>query len=175
MVINISLDITTAEVRDTFISNDGSKLLAEFVQHHDNRSSIKPRLWSCALTNPNDPPEHAVFHRAPHLANLADRISRTVGLLGSTLIFLDPSSWVCSVDLSAAVADNIYMRHFFVPYDWFSSTRELVCAVTAKRDVVFVRVGEIAIVKRGLEDGECVRLVDGSCRDCGRRRVGDAV
>ncbi|KAL1968677.1 hypothetical protein VTN77DRAFT_1503 [Rasamsonia byssochlamydoides] len=55
-----------------------------------------------------------------------------------------------------------YWRHFFVPYDWFSGTRDVLCAV-AQRDILFARNGDVAIIKGGLEYAEQVGAeVDGA-------------
>ncbi|OAG43151.1 hypothetical protein AYO21_02437 [Fonsecaea monophora] len=90
------------------------------------------------------------------------------------LIFLDTNSWVSSIDLDnldrsvAATAAAVstprppsppiqYSRHFFVPHDWFSGTRDIVCATTA-RDVLFARNGEVAVIKNGLDYEEEVTV-----------------
>jgi WD40 repeat protein len=76
------------------------------------------------------------------------------------LIFLDTSSWVCSLDLENLGTTSVsYVRHFFVPYDWFSGTREVICAI-AKRDVLFAKHEDIAIVRGGLEHVENVHSIE---------------
>lgn len=88
----------------------------------------------------------------PQLAALAHRVAHVVGLSAANqLVFLDTHSWVCSVDLEGLGNNSVsYSRHFFVPYDWFAGTRDLICAV-AQRDVLFARNGGVAIIKGGLE------------------------
>jgi WD40 repeat protein len=84
----------------------------------------------------------ALAHYAAHIISLSDT---------GKLIFLDTHSWVCSADLENLGIDSVsFIRHFFVPYDWFSGTRDVICAVT-KRDVLFARNDDVAIVKDGLE------------------------
>ncbi|OQV04907.1 hypothetical protein CLAIMM_09721 [Cladophialophora immunda] len=106
----------------------------------------------------------------PRLMALTGHISHVIHLSDTgKLIFLDANSWVNSIDLdgldrsvvttAATLAPGPrtpsiqYSRHFFVPYDWFSGTRDIVCAATA-RDILFARNGEIAIIKNGLDYAE---------------------
>lgn len=94
----------------------------------------------------------SVMLLGPQLATLAHRVAHVVGL-GNTgkLVFLDTHSWVCSVDLESLSNSSVsYLRHFFVPYDWFSGTRDMICTVS-QRDVLFARNDDVAIVKGGLE------------------------
>ncbi|KAL2065695.1 hypothetical protein VTL71DRAFT_3365 [Oculimacula yallundae] len=89
--------------------------------------------------------------------SLADYVSHIIGISeNGKLVFLDTHSWVCSASLESTVGKAIsYSRHFFVPYDWFSGTREIVCGL-AKRDVVFARYDDVAIIKGALEYVESV-------------------
>lgn len=82
-----------------------------------------------------------------------------VGLVdASKLVFLDTHSWVCSVDLEGPGNSSVScFRHFLVPYDWFSGTRDVICAV-AQRDVLFARNDDVAMIKGGLEYAEKVNV-----------------
>jgi WD40 repeat protein len=95
----------------------------------------------------------------PQLAALAHRVAHVVGLGDAgKLVFLDTHSWVCSADLEGLGNSSVlYSRHFFVPYDWFSGIRDVICAV-AQRDVLFARNDDVAIVKGGLEYAEKVNV-----------------
>jgi hypothetical protein len=98
------------------------------------------------------------------LDSLLDPLTRCVAhVVGvndtGKLIFLDTHSWVCSTDLEAINNRSIsYTRHFFVPYDWFSGMRDIVCAVL-RRNVLFARGGDVVIIKGGLEHVEMVERV----------------
>ncbi len=83
---------------------------------------------------------------------LADHVSHIIGISESgKLVFLDTHSWVCSAGLESTSDSSIsYSRHFFVPYDWFSGTRDIICGL-ARRDVVFARNDDVATIKGGLE------------------------
>jgi hypothetical protein len=88
---------------------------------------------------------------------LADYVSHIIGIGDSgKLVFLDVHSWVCSASLQSTFGSFVsYSRHFFVPYDWFSGTQDIVCAL-ARRDVLFVRHDDVAIIKGELEYVEMV-------------------
>ncbi|KAH0556465.1 hypothetical protein GP486_005630 [Trichoglossum hirsutum] len=167
MTIDTNMNTMTAEVRNTFTTDDGSKIVAEYARDEGQRSCVIPHLWICTRGNLDDLPERSDL-LASKFPSVADQITHIVGLSGSTLIFLNPTSWVCSIDLSALVPDGGFVRHFFVPYDWHPSSRDLVCTVTTKRDLVFVRGGEIAVVKKWLENQEHVKSTDRHYR-CGGR------
>jgi WD40 repeat protein len=93
----------------------------------------------------------------PQLAALAHCVAHVIGLDATgKLVFLDTRSWVCSVDLEGLGNSSVlYSRHFFVPYDWFSGIRDVICAV-AQGDILFARNDNVAIVKGGLEYTEKV-------------------
>lgn len=49
------------------------------------------------------------------------------------LVSIDKKSWVCSVDLQSAVANEAskYCRHFFVPHERIAESRHVVCFASA--------------------------------------------
>ncbi|KAK0746941.1 hypothetical protein B0T18DRAFT_327372 [Schizothecium vesticola] len=103
-----------------------------------------------------------ILHRVAHIVGIHSTAN------ACKLMFLDISSWVCSVDIgaglspaSASGAGNSYARHFFIPYDWFAGSRRLFSLVTESRGVVFAKGGDIAVVKGGLNYSEVVSLGDG--------------
>ena len=108
------------------------------------------------------------LHHNPQLAALALRVAHVIGFVSAhnQLVFLDTRSWVCSVHLDTLGQKEpvSYSRHFFVPYDWFAGTRDVLCAVV-RRDVVFARNDDVAIVRGGLEYAEKVDVEVASARD----------
>ena len=96
---------------------------------------------------------------SPQLTALAHHVAHVIGLIDvGKLVFLDIHSWVCSADLEGLSNGSIsYSRHFFVPYDWFSGIRDIICAIV-KRDILFARNDDVAIVKGGLEYVENVNV-----------------
>ncbi|KAI0131937.1 hypothetical protein BJ170DRAFT_611830 [Xylariales sp. AK1849] len=75
-----------------------------------------------------------------------------VGILKSTLFFLDPTGWVCSVNLKGLEDATCYTRHFFIPLTWQTGTN-LVVKVVSKNTVAFAR-GEHIVVFQGFLDFE---------------------
>ncbi|KAH6681563.1 NACHT and WD domain protein [Halenospora varia] len=106
----------------------------------------------------------------PQHDDLADCIAHVIGISdASRLIFLNAQSWVCSVALSDLESPcPSYTRHFFVPYDWFSGTRVIVCEIS-RRDVLFARNEDAVIIKGGLEFTELVKLETKSSATRGRQ------
>ena len=129
-------------------SNEGVSEASKERRDTDNISSTKKVSAAAAVSVP-------LF--GAQLATLAYRVAHVIGLGDANqLIFLDTHSWVCSADIESLGNNSIsYSRHFFVPYDWFAGTRDLLCAV-AKRDVLFARNDDLAIIKGGLEFAEKV-------------------
>ncbi|KAL2822275.1 hypothetical protein BDW59DRAFT_149641 [Aspergillus cavernicola] len=82
------------------------------------------------------------------------------------LVFLNPSFWVCSVNLSESGLEIAQRKdsptievfeHFFVPYDWFAGERDIICAL-AKRDIIMTRGGDLAVIRGGLDYADRVRI-----------------
>jgi WD40 repeat protein len=100
------------------------------------------------------------------LNGLAHKVAHVIGISDSgKLIFLDHWSWVCSADLSThrleldeGLCSLDYFRHFFVPYDWFAGTRDVICAL-AQSDLLFVRSSGLAVVRGCFEYAERI-IVD---------------
>jgi hypothetical protein len=96
---------------------------------------------------------------------LARHISHIIGICdNSKIVFLDENSWICSVELKVR-GPSSYFRHFYVPYDWFSGSKDVICAVTDSglgRDkgqkVLLARNEELAIIKGGFEYAEEISL-----------------
>ena len=86
-------------------------------------------------------------------SNLASHISHIVGLCNNNrrLVFLDTHSWVCSVDLEDRRLGSSYLRHFYIPYDWFSGSKEMICVVTRNQEVLLARNDELAIIRGGFD------------------------
>lgn len=101
------------------------------------------------------------------LALVTREIAHVIGLSDSgKLVFIDRSSWICSVDLTQhsdglGQGDgrpiNELFRHFFVPQDWFAGTRDIVCAMSPN-DLILTRSGDLAIIKGPFEYAERVIL-----------------
>lgn len=92
-------------------------------------------------------------------SEITTRIVHVFGLNSQGhLTYLHRDSWICSVDLQTVQPGALrYYRHFFLPYGWFSSTWGCIAGLT-KRDIVYARGGDVAIVKGGLEISELLNL-----------------
>lgn len=112
---------------------------------------IDPSNVSTSSMSPSgesDQPAAASITLGPQLSSLAKQVSHVLGMSDAgKLLFLDVHSWICSVNLTR-LQDGVhsYSRHFFVPYDWFSGSRDVVCSL-GKRDVVLTRNGDVAVIK----------------------------
>ncbi|GLB07084.1 hypothetical protein AtubIFM57258_002406 [Aspergillus tubingensis] len=86
------------------------------------------------------------------LATLSGYITHCIGATAaSKIVFLDTHSWVCTADLDTPEdSKELYVRHFFVPYDWFSGSRHIISTVVS-RDVLITRKSDLAVIKGGLE------------------------
>ncbi|KAF4634517.1 hypothetical protein G7Y89_g3587 [Cudoniella acicularis] len=98
--------------------------------------------------------------------SLPSEIRCVIGIYLTTLLFLDRSAWICSIDLSdkpkplrrgaraAAMVEsgeeNKIIRHFFIPDDWLSTDSEIIFQVLPNSNFFFVNGHEIAIVSKAL-------------------------
>ncbi|PMD20579.1 hypothetical protein NA56DRAFT_170291 [Hyaloscypha hepaticicola] len=98
----------------------------------------------------------------PLLGPLTHLVAHVIGICDpGKLVFLDTHSWVCSTDLGDVGGTSMsYVRHFFVPYDWFSGTRDLICMIS-RRNVLFARNDNVVVVRGGLDHTEMVEKVYG--------------
>lgn len=74
------------------------------------------------------------------------------------LVFISTSGWICSVYLDDPAPHTSFCRHFFIPSAWLSTSTKILSLVTEKKDILFVRGHEVAIIKNGLESAEVISL-----------------
>jgi WD40 repeat protein len=77
---------------------------------------------------------------------------------GRRLVFICESSWICSVDFDTLAPHKSFQRHFFIPFAWLSTRATIISMVTERKDLLFVRGHEVAIVKNGLEAAEIMPI-----------------
>ncbi|PGH12527.1 hypothetical protein AJ80_06688 [Polytolypa hystricis UAMH7299] len=100
------------------------------------------------------------FGPLPGLHGLGkEEVIHLIGARGSKIIFVNKHRWVCSLDVGQTECKS-YSRHFPIPSDWQSQQRVLRMAVTSKGDILFVRMDEVAVIKRGLDFEESIPLSD---------------
>jgi WD40 repeat protein len=84
-------------------------------------------------------------------------VQTILGVLRSSLYFMDMTGWVCSVSLKNLNGATYYTRHFFIPLTWHTGG-DIVLRIISKNAVAFAR-GEQLIVFHGfLEFEEKVAL-----------------
>jgi hypothetical protein len=90
----------------------------------------------------------------------ADILLGTVSVIfgGRLLVFISESGWICSINMDTPAPYQSFQRHFFLPFAWLSTRATIISMVTAKKDILFVRGHEIAIVRKGLETVEVVPI-----------------
>ena len=69
--------------------------------------------------------------------SLPSFVQHNIGRMGSKLIALDKSLWVCSMVINGYRQG--YSRHFFVPDDWLNASQILLSKVTPRGDCIFAR------------------------------------
>jgi hypothetical protein len=101
-----------------------------------------------------------------HLATLSSNVAHVFGIDNSgNLVVLDRSSWVCSSSIYGGGLGGDYggnssggvNGHFFIPYDWFAGSRDIVCALT-RGDLVLTRWGDLVVIRDGFEHVERVAI-----------------
>ncbi|PYH64510.1 NACHT and WD domain protein [Aspergillus vadensis CBS 113365] len=109
----------------------------------------KDTLLENKLTHTDRTSNQCLINR---VATLSKYIANCIGVTASSkVVFLDTHSWVCTADLDTPEdSKELYVRHFFVPYDWFSGSRHIISTL-ARRDVLMARKSDLAVIKGGLE------------------------
>jgi hypothetical protein len=99
------------------------------------------------------------------LSTLSHHVSHIIGPSATNrIVFLDTHSWVSSFSLNPSEEESktVYLRHFFVPYDWFSGERHIVSSIT-QRDIIFARNDDVVIIRGGLEYAQAVNVTRERC------------
>ena len=127
-------------------------LLVTFSNH--NASPLRATelsLWPLSSFNSNKENQDIEPLAFPH-PQLAPRIKTLIGIHKNSLLFLEQSGWVCSIDLNLEKIKTEaegYTRHFFIPLSWHSG-REPRIEVTVRGDVVLAKGDEVVVFQRGL-------------------------
>ncbi|KAK0661187.1 hypothetical protein QBC41DRAFT_236104 [Cercophora samala] len=140
------------------------------------RSNLRFLIWDAAdFSDPIGPPSEGADHTSPadteqvspaavyqpcadDIAGLIGTLGMVIGVFQSRILFLDQDGWICSVDLDGSHSPESYSRHFFLPSDWIGTDDTLLVALTAKNEIAFAKEDELAVIKRGLESCQKVRL-----------------
>jgi WD40 repeat protein len=153
---NRSLLSDNIEVRNLIIEENGRYLIADYSHVYGDKSVAQLLLWDINSSwNPESNKttlDHQKSLSEPSFILSSSQMKALLGLAGQKLVFLDRDLWICSIDLGELGADNldIIRRHFYVPYDFVSSSNGVVGAVNSNGHVAFAKECEIAVVKGGL-------------------------
>jgi WD40 repeat protein len=79
----------------------------------------------------------------------SSRFEAIIGALDERLIYLDTNHWVCSINMENTGQPAI--RHFFFPNDWMGSVGQLLLDFGRGGEIIFVKLDELVVIKRGLE------------------------
>jgi WD40 repeat protein len=80
---------------------------------------------------------------------VSSRVEALIGALDERLVYLDTDRWVCSINLEKR--EEPVIRHFFIPNDWVIPTDQLLLDIGRMGEIIFVKLNELVVVKRGLE------------------------
>lgn len=86
-----------------------------------------------------------------NVGSLSSNVERVIGVVGNRLVFLNNSYWVCSADLENRDGEEGPVQHFFFPYDWLSSMNRSMLDIGQNGEIVFIKRGEMAVIRHGLE------------------------
>lgn len=136
-----------------------SDILLE-IRDADRAGKVSDVLMLRSTASPQDSSAIDNFEMVSlNFERLFDNMRFVIGVVSpKTMLFLDGHSWVCSIDLSAAMEPlSSYCRHFFIPYDWFAGMR-LPVVMPRGGDIIFVKHDEVVIVKGTLGRTEVVTI-----------------
>ncbi|MCJ1356503.1 MAG: hypothetical protein MMC33_006498 [Icmadophila ericetorum] len=92
-------------------------------------------------------------HESPlaleELSELEGRVEYLVGAFDTKIVFLDRNLWICSLDLMTFKKNKSYIRHFFIPLEWISSSGDPLLLINANKDLIFAKNDEITVIKKG--------------------------
>lgn len=152
---SIAFEPTELKVKNAIASKSAPRIVIELSEKDSSRNTRAIHVFDFPTISPELEPATAVSNPLSQFSGLTSRVSHVIDICDNQLVFVDNHSWVCSADLGSLVKS--YMRHFFLPHDWFSSSRDIICAVVAtgiQKDFVFARNDDVAVVKGGLEHVE---------------------
>lgn len=139
---------------DAFVSSTGRNVAISQTISRFSVDETFLRIWStqsfsdlCAETN----------CRVAY-DTLATTIKVMIGIHKSLLLFLDNSGCVCSVDIDYDGADRPYTKHFFIPTQLQSTSRQPLMTLTATGSIVLAVEDELAVFHNGLEFEERFNL-----------------
>lgn len=142
--VKVSSDSEKANASHSFIATQILIFDLSKMQHGDSFITPIPCL------------PKSVVSATPRMDTLVDIVPGTIG--GNILIFITESGWLSSINLDVPMPHESFIRHFPLPFDWLSTRARTAVEVTDKKDLIFVKDDEIAVVKNALDNIEVVSL-----------------
>lgn len=96
------------------------------------------------------------------LQHLTDVLKDVLLVFDTTLIFVDYNSWVCTLDLATFASTCVAKRHFFLLPEWTETYGRPMAALTPNRDLVFVNLHRIVVVRNWIVSAQMLVLEPGS-------------
>jgi WD40 repeat protein len=153
-------DLSENDIPQNVFTGIKDKLIVEYSTINNKQSRRVLILSSTSDLKPIGP-SPAISQKI-----LPSEVRCVIGTHLNTLLFLDKSAWVCSMDMSdkpkplrrgtRAVAksetddEKPATRHFFLPDDWLSTNSEIIFEVLPNSNCLFVNGHEIVIVAKAL-------------------------
>ena len=120
-----------------------------FSESRGPRAKSKLLLWNTSDFSV----ESKTAAPVPKYHSLADKVKTLIGSDGHRLVFLEENGWISSTNPQITGVQG-FVRHFFLPADWLSTSSEIIIQVTRKGDIIFVKRDEVAIIEHGLASSE---------------------
>lgn len=175
IIQNVSIDEnpTNAQLKRVFPSHDQRLLITEYSERDGPSGTRAVRIFGPDVlkipqkqTQKTDSPDDRRSSSASTIswpdAIMAKHISHVIGTaVPNRLVFLDKESWVSSIEICTYTTPKTYLRHFYVPYDWFSGAKDIICALTSEKRsntvdwvVLLVKNCELAVIRGGFQSAD---------------------
>jgi hypothetical protein len=141
-----SPDLSMTSLNGAWFGRPGSAYLAQCTEFSRHQTTCFLALDGSKLTPESSEVELQAYF--PHKLH----VRTVIGVVKSTLYFLDTKGWVSSIGLKSLRLATHYTRHFFIPPTWHMGG-DVVVGMVSKTAVAFAR-GEQLIVFHGFLEFE---------------------
>ncbi|POR32065.1 Uncharacterized protein TPAR_07738 [Tolypocladium paradoxum] len=125
-----------------------------FVEHRIGWQERQTTCWEASQLNCSGDPTTIMPHHSLQPLNGVFKVPILVS--GSTLVFVDVYSWVCTLNLDTFARTKEAKRHFFLIREWVTLFATVDGALTPNNDLVIVNKQGIIVVKGWLESFETI-------------------
>ena len=88
--------------------------------------------------------------------NIAKDLKHIIGIYKMSLVYLRHDGWICSFDMGDASETDSFTRHFFIPFQFHSSTTPLLSRITPRGSIILAYMDEIPVFHNGLDFQEII-------------------